>query len=284
MGDAGAGTVAALLAASGLDRSEARMLLAHAAGTTREALAAHPQRPVDAAAASRFAALCRRRIEGEPVAYLLGEREFYGRRFAVDRSVLIPRPETETLVQLALELLSGHPRARLLDLGTGSGCIAITLALERPDLDVTAADRSGAALARARDNAAALGAAVRFVQSDWYSAVDGRYDLIVSNPPYVAAGDPHLAELAWEPAEALTDGGTGLDSLDAVIGGAAAHLAAAGSLAVEHGFDQADAVRKAMSRHGFAGAQSRADLAGQTRVSWCRAAAAGTVRAREGSE
>jgi release factor glutamine methyltransferase len=265
------GTVACLLAGSGLDPSEARLLLSHASGTPRESLVAHPERQVDADAAARFSDLCRRRADGEPVAYLVGEREFYGRCFKVDRSVLIPRPETEMLVQLALESLTGREQARILDLGTGSGCIAITLALERPGLAVTAAERSGAALARARANAAALGAAVRFVQSDWYFGVEGRFDLIVSNPPYVAAGDPHLAGLAYEPSEALSDGGDGLDSLRAVIVGAAGHLEGEGVLAVEHGFDQADAVREAMRTCGFASAQTRCDLAGQPRVSWCRA-------------
>ncbi len=200
------------------------------------------------------------------MAYLLSQREFFGRRFRVDRSVLIPRPETECLVEAALQQIRGLSRPSVLDLGTGSGCIAITLALERPDAEVSAVEVSEAALELARTNAAELGACVVFIHGDWYAPTHRRFDMIVSNPPYVAAQDPHLAELGCEPREALTDGGDGLSCLRTIIGRAPAHLTDGGALLVEHGYDQGDAVRAMMIENGFGSVRTLTDLAGVERV------------------
>jgi release factor glutamine methyltransferase len=238
--ESGDATAATLLARSGLPRREARALLAHVLGIRRERLIAHPQMPVARNDEQRFADYAARRRAGEPLAYLLGSCEFYGRSFTVTPSVLVPRPETELLIDLALEELADRPAPRILDLGTGSGCIAITLALERPDASIEAVDACGDALAVASRNALALGARVAFRPSDWFSAVTGRFDLIVANPPYIAAGDPHLASLTHEPLRALTDHADGLDCLRAIIGAAADYPGSpAASLMLEHGHDQA---------------------------------------------
>jgi release factor glutamine methyltransferase len=255
-----------LIESASIVASEARSLLAFVLDTSRESLIAHPRRQVPASAAARFRDLCARRLDGEPIAYLLSEREFFGRRFRVDPSVLIPRPETECLVEAALEEMKGRGRPGVLDVGTGSGCIAITLALERPDADVSATDVSEAALELARSNATALGARVGFIHADWYAPAGQRFDLVVSNPPYVAADDPHLAELAREPREALTDGGDGLACLRAIIGQAPAHLISGGALLVEHGYDQGAAVRAMMIENGFGSVRTLTDLAGVERV------------------
>lgn len=260
-------TVGKLLAASGLPMLEARALLAHCLGVARERLVAHPELAVDAAAAAAFHAAVGRRMAGEPLAYLLGEREFYGRPFAVGPDVLVPRPETELLVELGLVCLHAAVRPRVLDLGTGSGCLAITLALERPDAHVVATDASTAALAVARANAVRLGARVEFLHGDWYDALRPAttFDAIVANPPYVAADDPHLHALRFEPRAALTDGGDGLACLATVVAQAARHLAGGGWLLVEHGHDQAAAVQAMFCAAGFAPALHR-DAAGQPRV------------------
>jgi release factor glutamine methyltransferase len=260
-------TVAGLLAGSGLPLLEARALLAHRLGVARERLVARPEAIVAAADAEAFVALAHRRALGEPLAYLLGEKEFYGRAFAVTPDVLVPRPETELLVDLALERMRAVERPRVLDLGTGSGCIAVTLALECPGAQVTAIDTSDAALAVAHRNAERLGAAVAFRSGDWYDAlpVDVTFDLIVSNPPYVAAGDPHMHELRFEPMRALAGGPDGLACLRTIAAGAGQRLAPRGWLLVEHGFDQATAVAALFTRGGL-GAEARADGAGHLRV------------------
>jgi release factor glutamine methyltransferase len=266
-------TVEHLIGSSGIAASEARSLLALALGCSRESLIAHPGRPVSAAVAEQFETMCARRRSGEPMAYLLGQREFYGRRFRVDPSVLIPRPETECLIEVALRHLQDRDSPRVLDLGTGSGCIAITLALERPDARVVASELSEAALTVARANALELGARVEFLQGDWYAPTPGRFDLIISNPPYVAAEDPHLARLGAEPRRALTDDGDGLSCLRAITAQAGAHLAEGGFLLVEHGYDQGLAVRELMRRSGFRSVRTLNDLAGRERV--CLAGGAG---------
>lgn len=261
-------TAAGLLAESGLPSKEGRALLAHCLGVPRERLLAWPDMIVAEPVAAAFRAAAARRAAGEPLAYLLGEKEFYGRLYAVTPDVLVPRPETEQLVELALERMAGLSRPRVLDLGTGSGCIAVTLALEHPGARVTAVDVSPAALELARRNADRLGAAgIDFRPGTWYDALPAgeRYDLIVSNPPYVAAGDPHLAALRFEPAGALTDGGDGLACLRAVVDGAAARVTAGGWLLVEHGYDQGDAVRTLFAAAGWQGT-TRTDAAGQPRV------------------
>jgi release factor glutamine methyltransferase len=261
-------TVAALLATSGLPALEARALLARELGVPRERLLAHPEETVDSVHARSFSALTRRRLAGEPLAYLLGGKEFYGRWFAVSPAVLVPRPETELLVDLALKLLTGRDRPRILELGTGSGCIAITLALERPDAVVAATDRSHEALEIARANAAALGALLSFLHGSWFEPLPARsrFELIVSNPPYVAENDPHLATLSHEPIVALTSGADGLADLRAIIEGGHAHLGAGGMLAIEHGYDQAAAVRTLFVEQGWSGIRTHRDAAGHERA------------------
>lgn len=261
-------TVASLLAASGLPALEARALLARELGVPRERLVAHPEESVDAAHARSFCAMTRRRLAGEPLAYLLGGKEFYGRWFAVTPAVLVPRPETELLVELALKHLAGIERPRVLELGTGSGCIGVTLALERPDAEVTATDRSREALDIARANAATLGAGLSFVHGSWFGPLPAhaQFELIVGNPPYVAENDPHLAELSHEPILALTSGRNGLADLHAIIEGAPAHLATGGMLLVEHGYDQATAVRAFLAEQGWSGIGTHRDAAGHERA------------------
>jgi release factor glutamine methyltransferase len=233
-------------------------------------LIAHDTDAAGETRSAQFEALLTRRLAGEPVAYLTGIREFYGRPFEVSPAVLIPRPDTELLVEQALARLAVDAAADVLDLGTGSGCIAITLALERPRARVTAVDRSAAALAIAERNADKLDARVELLPSDWFDALGGRrFDLIVSNPPYVAAADPHLArgDVRFEPLSALAAGPDGLDDLTRLIGGARAHLRPGGTLLLEHGYDQADAVQGLLRANGIGRPQSWADLAGILRVS-----------------
>lgn len=261
-------TVGELLAQSNLPLREARSLLAHVLDTRREALIAHPERIVADNLCAAFEALAARRAGGAPMAYLLGVQEFYGREFEVNPAVLVPRPETELLVDATLAAVRAARAPHLLDLGTGSGCLAITLALERPDAVVTAVDRSAAALAVARRNADRLGARVAFVESDWYARVEARFDAIVANPPYVAAGDPHLPALRDEPLQALTDHADGLDHLRTIVAGAPEHLRTDGVLLVEHGFDQGSAVRALFDAARFVDVTMLRDAAGLERV--CR--------------
>lgn len=247
---------------------EVRMLLEHVVQLTRVQMITQSERPLSAEEAQQLDALCARRIAGEPIAYLLGEREFYGLALQVDPCVLIPRPETELLVELALQHLPQN--GRVLDMGTGSGAIAVAIAHARPDAQVSALDASMPALQIAQLNAARHGARVHFVHSDWFAAVDGqRFDLIVSNPPYIVAGDRHLSEgdLRFEPIDALTDHADGLSALRTIIAGAAGHLIAGGWLLMEHGYDQAQPVRALLDATGFGEVQSWRDLAGIERVS-----------------
>jgi len=263
-----------LAAALGLEkreaRLEARVLAAFAWNVSPAWLIAHDTDPLSDAHVAAFETLLMRRLEGVPIAYLVGAREFYGRPFLVSADVLIPRPDTELLVERALARIPSDQAVDVLDLGTGSGCIAITLALERPLARVTAADRSAAALAIARRNADILNARVEFLSSDWFAALAGRrFDLIVSNPPYVAAADPHLArgDVRFEPLTALAAGHDGLDDLRRLIRAACAHLKPGGSLLLEHGYDQADAVVELLRQHGFEQTCTLRDLAGLDRVS-----------------
>jgi release factor glutamine methyltransferase len=263
-------TVRRALIASGLVPLDAQVLLAHVLGVARAWLAAHATDALPPEAASRFFALAQRRRDGEPIAYLTGAREFWGQALRVTPDVLIPRPETETLVELALTLVPRDSAVRIVDLGTGSGAIALALAHERPLAQVTGTDVSPAALAVARDNARGLGIAnVTFVVSDWFAALhDARFDLIVSNPPYVAATDPHLAEgdVRFEPRMALSPGGDGLTALRMIIAGAHKHLIAGGHLVVEHGYDQSAAVCALFRDAGFDRVTVRNDLAGIARI------------------
>ena len=252
--------------------ADAMALMCHSLKKNRAFVLAHHDDQMDERDLMHFELLVFSRKLGTPVAYLTGKREFYSRDFTVTPDVLIPRPETEVLVDQALARLSeaSAPKpARILDLGTGSGAIAITLALQAR-AHVTAADRSEATLSVARDNAARLGASVDFIQSDWYAALAGKkFDLIVSNPPYVVAGDPHLSQgdLRFEPQMALSDASRdGLSSIRAVIAGAPGHLNSGGSLLFEHGYDQAEACRELLLKCGFQGLVSVPDLAGILRV------------------
>ena len=262
-----------LLNASTLPTLEARALLAHQLGVARERLITRPDQRVAPADMHGFAQLVKRRKLGEPLAYLLGEKEFYGRMFAVSPAVLIPRPETELLVEIVLAL--GLPdQAHIVDLGTGSGCIAITLALERAAWHITATDMSQQAIGVARGNAEKWQAHnVTFQHGSWFSTVpDQRFDLIVSNPPYVAAGDPHLDALPFEPMPALVAEGNGLACLQTIIEGAPSHLVPGGFLLLEHGHDQADAVRDLFATHGWCDVRTQADFAGIERVTLARSA------------
>ncbi|MDO8438692.1 MAG: peptide chain release factor N(5)-glutamine methyltransferase [Telluria sp.] len=265
-------TIGALQATLPLGALENRILLCHALGITRVALITQSERVLSDAETAALNALVERRLEGEPIAYIVGKREFFGLDFAVSGAVLIPRPDTELLVELALERLPA--KGRVLDMGTGSGAIAVAIAHTRPDAAVTALDVSEAALEVARGNAAANQASVRFLQSDWYGALAGAvFDLIVSNPPYIAEGDEHLSQgdLRFEPAGALTDHADGLSALRKIGAGAPRHLAAQGWLLMEHGYDQAAQVRELLAAQGYAQVQSWRDLAGIERVTGGRA-------------
>jgi release factor glutamine methyltransferase len=261
-------TIDTLLKNPLLEPLETRILLTHALKLSRVQLITQSERAFTADEAQRLSALFQRRIDGEPIAYIIGEREFYGLSFHVTPDVLIPRPETELLVELALERLP--PNGRVLDMGTGSGAIAVALAHARPDAAVTALDVSEAALAVAQRNAARHGTPVSFLHSDWYAAIqDRQFDIIVANPPYIVAGDTHLSQgdLRFEPVGALTDHADGLSALRTIAAGAALHLASGGWVLMEHGYDQAAAVRGLLALHAFIDVQSWQDLAGIERVS-----------------
>ena len=254
--------------ARGLGRLDAQLLLLHALGRDphdRAWLLAHDTDRMDATAAAHFASACDRRLRGEPVAYILGHKEFFGLDLAVDARVLVPRPDTETLVQWALDCM--RQGASVIDLGTGSGAIALALQHARPDAQITAVDRSADALAVAQANAARLGLGVRFRQGDWLQGMHGHFDLVVSNPPYIALADPHLPALAHEPIEALVAGTDGLDDLRTIIAQAGAHLVPGGWLLLEHGHDQAEPVTRLLAHAGLVRVQSRPDLAGVARCS-----------------
>ena len=267
-----------IAAVLGLDtreaRLDARVLAAFAWDVAPTWLIAHDTDAPTAAQVAAFDALLARRLAGEPVAYLTGVREFFGRPFRVTPDVLIPRPDTELLVERALACLPPDQPAAVLDLGTGSGCIAITLALERPLARVVAVDQSAAALAIARQNAQALGAGVEFVHSHWFDAFLGgrRFNIIVSNPPYIPAHDPHLnkGDVRFEPRQALAAGPAGLDDLATLVQQAAAHLLPAGTLLLEHGYDQGRAVQDLFRRAGYPAPQTWHDLAGHPRVTCAR--------------
>lgn len=254
--------------ALGVDRLDTLMLLADTLACARTWLLAHDDAVLSTEQSARLRALLARRASGEPLAYLLGEKEFHGLMLQVDANVLVPRPDTEVLVDWALELLAGVPHQNVVDLGTGSGAIALAVKNAKPAATVTATDLSSAALGVAGANARRLALDVEFIEGSWWQAVpQRRFHLVLSNPPYIAAGDEHLATLGYEPALALTPGGDGLDALRCIVVGAAAHLEPGGWLLLEHGFDQAGAVQTLLREHGFAAVQTRRDLAGQPRCS-----------------
>jgi release factor glutamine methyltransferase len=306
LGAAAARLASALRLGAESARIEARSLLAHALERDRTWLAIHGREPLADADRARFEALLARRLAGEPVAYITGRREFFGLDFKVTPAVLIPRPETETLVEAALERIPAAAPCRVLDLGAGSGCVAIAIAAQRPLARVTAVDSSEAALAVARENARRLlgttkensphppfekggraggsivvttplsqrgAGGISFLHSDWFSALEGeRYDAIVANPPYVAEGDPHLAQgdPRFEPRAALAAGADGLDCIRRIVAEAPGHLNEAGWLLFEHGYDQAQACRNLLRAAGLQDMVSLRDLSGMERVSGAR--------------
>ncbi|MBC7622723.1 MAG: peptide chain release factor N(5)-glutamine methyltransferase [Aeromicrobium sp.] len=267
------------MAQRAIDRLDAQYMLSHLLGMSRASLIAHPDRLLGAPEAATYRDWIGQRANGKPVAQILGCREFYGRIFSVDEHVLIPRPETELLVEQALAVVSEQKASNspapagllIFDLGTGSGAIAITLRLELADATVIAVDTSAAALRCARRNAAALNAAVTFVEGSWYAplAADQRAQLIVANPPYVRRDDPHLTrgDLRFEPIRALTDqSDDGLASIRSIVTDAPQRLLPGGALLIEHGYDQAPLVRGLMQHAGLVGIESIRDLSGIERV------------------
>jgi len=257
------------------------MLLERVLEKTRAWLIAHADEAAGVDAERAFAALVERRGKGEPIAYILGEREFYGLELGVTPAVLIPRPETELLVELALARMPENAAMRVLDLGTGSGAIAVALAKERPQARLTAVDVDYAAISAARANAKRHRVSVRFFCGDWFGALSGEmFDLIVSNPPYVAAADPHLAmgDVRFEPRRALIGGADGLDCIRAIIAKAGAHLQPGAWLLFEHGYDQAETCRALLQARGYRQVQSWPDLAGIPRVSGGKRAAQNDIR------
>jgi release factor glutamine methyltransferase len=283
-------TIAAALAAARqkIDLNEARLLLRNVLRCSAAHLEAHREDPIDVPIAQKFFSLVDRRQNGEPIAYLTQQREFYGRVFHVAPGVLIPRPETELIVDIVLEKYRTQPirpepvegisphgasAYRILDIGTGSGCLAITLALELPRAEVTALDVSPDALAIAKQNARQLAAKVRFIESDWFASIkEERFDVIVSNPPYIAEGDTHLVQgdLRFEPTDALVSGKDGLKAIRMIVSHAPRYLNPRGLLLVEHGYDQADRVHALLESHGFRDIEQHRDLAGIVRVSMGR--------------
>jgi len=254
----------------GIDRLDAQMVLGWILGRTRSWLVAHDDAALDRAQADAVRSAFARRAAGEPLAYVIGRKEFHGLTLQVDRDVLVPRPDTEVLVDWALELLAGplavRLRPRVVDLGTGSGAIALAVKQAHPAAALVATDASAAALGVAGANAARLGLELAFASGSWWAALPGeRFDLVLGNPPYIAEGDPHLPALRHEPISALTSGGDGLDALREIIAGAGEHLEPGGWLLLEHGHDQAESVHGLLELHGFAEIATRRDLGGQPR-------------------
>ena len=248
-------------------RVDAQLLLAHAAGRDRSWVIAHDDAVLDPAPAAAFEDLALRRAAGEPLAYLVGRKEFHGLVLEVGPEVLVPRPETELIVDLSLAAArAAAPAPRVLDLGTGSGAIAIALKAALPAARVGASDASPAALDRARANGRRLGLEIDWRLGSWWKPWQGeRFDVVVANPPYVAAGDPHLAQLGYEPQSALVSGPEGLDAIHAIVAGSPEHLVSGGWLWLEHGRDQGQAVRELLLQGGYVAVATRPDLAGHPR-------------------
>jgi release factor glutamine methyltransferase len=261
-----------LESASDSPRLDAEALLSHVTGKSRAYFRTWPERALSSEETEAFLALLEQRAQGQPIAYLLGKREFWSREFVVTQEALIPRPETELLVELALARIAPGQPAQIADLGTGTGALAITLGLELPLAQITAVDISPQALAIAQRNAARLGAAnIRFLQGDWLQMLAPRpnFDLIVSNPPYIASGDPHLeqGDVRFEPRLALVSGVEGLDAIRQIVQASPQYLQAGGWLLLEHGYDQAEAARRLLREAGLQAVESHRDLAGCERAS-----------------
>lgn len=249
-------------------RADAELLMSAATGNTRAWLVAHDDAEVTAAERERFEAMLARRLAGEPVALILGRQAFWTLELEVDAHTLVPRPDTERLVELALEHLPRDGAPRVLDLGTGSGAIALAIASERPGARISAVDASAGALAVAQRNALRLGSDVRFLHGDWFAPVAGeRFDLVLSNPPYLAEDDPHLASLRHEPRSALVSGAEGFDAISRIVDHAPAHLAPGAWLLFEHGWTQGPGARARLDAAGFADVATWQDLEGRDRVS-----------------
>jgi release factor glutamine methyltransferase len=254
-------------------RLDSELLLAMVVARPRSAILGFPERAVSASCSEVFRELVRERSQGVPLAYLTGSREFYSLELDVTPDTLVPRPETEQLVDMALQQLLTSRGAGVLELGTGCGAIALALKCERPDLDVTAVDSSAAALSVARKNGARLAIDIRWLESNWYSALgDERYELIISNPPYVATSDPHFSSgLRHEPRAALHGGLDGLDAIRSILANAQRYLLPHGCVLLEHGFDQGDSVVALAREHGFEDVECHRDLSNQDRVLSARA-------------
>lgn len=263
-------TVAEMLRLEHIAPLDARVLLRAVLRVGDAHIAAHPEQQLTDEQREKYQALLQRRRAGEPIAYLTGEREFYSLAFKVTPAVLIPRPETEMLVDLVLERAASGRAFRVLDLATGSGCVAVAIARNCTQAEVTATDISREALALARDNAARHGVAIELLESDWFGALAGRrFEMIVANPPYVAADDPHLKEgdARFEPREALVAGRTGYECIDAIVAESSHYLNPGGWLIFEHGYDQAAAARARLNGAGLRAVFTARDLAGGERVS-----------------
>ena len=259
-------------ASIGIDRLDAQLLLLHSLGrsqTDRAWLITHDDELLSDAATLAFSALCQRRLTGEPVAYIVGSKAFFGLDLQVDKRVLVPRPDTETLVEWALTLaVISNKTTSLLDMGTGSGAIALAIKHSKPDWQVTALDASIDALIVAQNNAKRLNLNINFLLSSWFDALSNeKFDVIVSNPPYIVEGDWHMTALTYEPKQALTSGADGLDDIRHIIAHAPKFLTSNGWLLLEHGYDQAVAVRDLLDKRGFVQVQSKLDLAGIQRCS-----------------
>lgn len=254
-----------------LPKLEAEILLAHLLEKDRTYLFTWPEEIVDNDVVVQFRDICRQRMAGKPIAYLTGEREFWGLTLKVTADTLIPRPDTETLVETALELLADKPQAEIVDLGTGTGAIALALKSELPQANISAVDFSAAALVIAKENAASLNLSVNFLQGSWCEPLgEQQFDLIASNPPYIEEQDPHLqqGDVRFEPISALTSGADGLDDIRLISEQAQAHLKPQGWLVFEHGYNQAQAVQEVMRQQGYQQIESRKDYGGNNRITF----------------
>ncbi|QKI89935.1 peptide chain release factor N(5)-glutamine methyltransferase [Thiomicrorhabdus xiamenensis] len=251
---------------------EAEILLGHLLGCRRSYFYTWPEKLLSAEEAEQFQALCKQRLSGQPIAHIIGSREFWGLELKVSADTLIPRPDTETLIETALELLSATPQALILDLGTGTGAIALALKSELPQADITAVDFSAAALGIAKENAKRLDLPVTFIQGSWCQPLttEQRFHLIASNPPYIEEQDPHLqqGDVRFEPLSALTSGHDGLDDIRLIAEQAWAHLLDNGWLILEHGYNQAQAVQQILAQNGYQQIQTRCDYGGNQRITF----------------